>query len=396
MKISLATLSALGAVALGAACSNNDDSARDVAPVSEGGALPPGEDASAPTDASPADVDAEAAAPRVCSEDGFCHTAAPASEILRAVWGDGQGITWSVSESGAVYRHDGATWTLHTKLKGALSAIWGSGPNDIWIGGVEGIFHGQGATSATLVFTNVGAPGDDRAPITSIWGTGPKDVWAAGSFSTFPYRSRVLHYSDGFAGAGWQVDGASSLPALFSRVFGTAQSGVWLAGLGVQPVTSERELVVVRRAVGQTSFVAVPVPGDPAVPNGVGAIGRLFDAAAGGDGTLWVLGRSNSAKPCFVRGTSVDGVTYTWSFVAYGPQVGPVSNFVWGRAANDQWIGGEYGRLRRWDGTTWVQAKTTITMYPEIATLHGIWGDAQGDLWVVGEGIAMHRPAKKN
>jgi hypothetical protein len=287
---------------------------------------------------------------------------------------------------------------LHTKLKGALYAVWGAGPNDVWVGGVDGLWHGQGASSAALTFADSNAPSDARAPIMSIWGTGAKDVWAAGNFMDFPYVGRVLHYTDGFAGAGWQVDGASSNPVLFSRVWGNAASGVWLAGVRNNPVTINHEVYVMRRAAGAAKFTEVTVPGDPAAPKGVGQVDKLFDATAGLDGTMWILGRTNTSKPGFLRGTSSDGgQTFTWSFTQHGPSVGPVSNFVWGRAGNDQWIGGEYGRLRHWDGTTWTQAKTTITKFPDTTTLRAIWGDAQGELWVVGDGIAMHRsPAKKN
>jgi hypothetical protein len=119
-------------------------------------------------------------------------------------------------------------------------------------------------------------------------------------------------------------------------------------------------------------------------------------ARAPPDGTMWILGRTNSSAPGFVRGLPTLGQTYAFTFVAHGPSVGPLSNFVWGRSADDAWIGGEYGRLRHWDGTAWTQAKTTITKYPDTTTLNAIWGNASGELWVVGEGIAMHRDAKKN
>jgi hypothetical protein len=179
-------------------------------------------------------------------------------------------------------------------------------------------------------------------------------------------------------------------------VWGTATSGVWLAGVRNNPVTINQEAYVLQRAPGATKFAEVTLPTDPAAPKGVGQMNKLHDATAGLDGTVWVLGRTNTSKTAILRGTSTDGLAYTWSFVPFGPSSAPLSNFVWGRAKSDHWVGGEYGRLRHWDGSMWVQAKTTITKYPDTTTLHAVWGDAQGELWVVGEGLAMHRAAKKN
>jgi hypothetical protein len=59
-------------------------------------------------------------------------------------------------------------------------------------------------------------------------------------------------------------------------------------------------------------------------------------------------------------------------------------------------MAGDYGRLGHWNGSAWTQAKTTISKYPEIAPLYAVWGRAGGELWVVGDGIAMHRAAGKN
>jgi hypothetical protein len=414
MKLSLRTLrtrearlvlaAALGAVAALAtssiACSSADDgvsTSGETPPPVEGGVLPPAPDASAPVDAGSVDADAEAEAPRVCSDDGFCHTTLSPKATLRGVWADGAGVAWAVSDEGEILRHDGNAWTVHTKTKGALRAVWGSGPNDIWIGGDVGLLHGTGATSATLTFADANAPGDQRAPITSIWGTGAKDVWAVGNFVDFPYVARVLHYTDGFAGASWQVDGVSSSPVLFSRVWGTSTSGVWLAGLRNNPVTINQEVYVVRRSAGATKFAQVDLPRDPTAPQGVGELYKLADATVALDGTVWVMGRTNTSKQGFARGTTTDGVVYTWSFVATGPSSGKLFEFAWGKAEADQWIGGDYGRLKRWDGTSWTQAKTTISKFPDTTPLHAMWGDANGELWVVGDGIAMHRlPPKKN
>ena len=59
------------------------------------------------------DADADASTPRECSDDGFCHTALPKGQTLRAVWGDGQGVVWAVSGQGAILRWDQTEWKIH-------------------------------------------------------------------------------------------------------------------------------------------------------------------------------------------------------------------------------------------------------------------------------------------
>lgn len=403
MKLSMRPLLALGAIAslvAIAACSSSDESPPDdpAPPETEGGTLPP-PDGSAPVDSGAADADAdvEAEAPRVCSEDGFCHTTVPPKQVLRGVWADGAGVAWAVSDEGAILRFDGSAWSVHTQTKGTLSAIWGSGPTDLWVGGTGGLMHGAGATSATVTFTDVETPGDKRAPITSIWGTGASDVWAAGGYLTSPRVGRVVHYAGagGDGGASWTLDPASANPVVYSRVWGSVASGVWLAGLYLEPVTRNQVLAVHRKEAGSTTFADVAVPTDPTAPKGSGQIIRFYDASASADGTMWLLGRTNTSKAGYGRGTTTDGgLTYTWEFVQYGPSVGPLPIFIWGPSKNDAWIGGEYGRLRHWDGTTWTQAQTTITKYPDTTTLNAMWGSPQGEQWVVGDGIALHRAKK--
>ncbi|MEA2747752.1 MAG: hypothetical protein QOI41_1895 [Myxococcales bacterium] len=424
MKLSLISrrgIGSAGAIALGViagmvACS--DDGASDPSlPQIDGGPVTPERDANGqPEDASVdanADADAEAGPPRVCSDDDFCHTTLPPKEILRAVWADGQGTAWAVGDSGDVLRYDGATWTKHAMLDGALRSVWGSGPNDVWIGGEEGLFHGTGASAASLVFTNVNAPGDVRAPITSIWGRSATDVWAAGGVQTSPNIGRVLHLtSDGAdagadpdAGAdagsssGWSLVPAFTPPVDTTRIWGTPDGSVWVAGLRLDPITRKVGVAVLRRLPGASStFADVPIPGDPkGAPFNAGGVNKIWDASVAADGTIFILGRTDTSLAAYVCGTTTDGgQTVTWTFVPTGSVTEPTRNSIWGAAASDVWMAGDYGRLGHWNGSAWTQAKTTISKYPEIAPLYAVWGRAGGELWVVGDGIAMHRAAGKN
>jgi hypothetical protein len=362
--------------------------------------IPPGvdggADAQAPVDAG-VDADVDAGPPRECSDDGFCQTALPPKETLRGVWSDGAGTTWAVADSGSVLRYDGHAWTEQAKLDGALSSVWGSGPTDLWVGGANGIYHGQGASSATLVFTDVATPGDTRAPITSFYGTGPDDVWAAGGYNTSPKVSRILHYTgaDTDAGAAWTEPERLPIDVYTTRIWGSPATGLWIGGVTLRRPSLATQTVVLNRAPGSDTFVEIPVPGDPS-GFGQGGLNKFFDGSMSADGSVWLLGRTDTSLAGYDLGTNAGDAGFAFSFTSTGPVTpDPVMNAIWGSSATDAWMAGDYGRLRHWDGTAWTQAKIAITKYPVIAPFYAIWGSGTTDLWVVGDGIALHRDTTK-
>src|SRR5690242_5737913 len=93
------------------ACTSDEELGHEFAP--DAGSAP---DTAAPPPAD-ADVDADAgvdadvdAAPRTCSDQGFCHVPLPEPLKLRGVWGDGTGVVWVVAEEGKILRWDGNAW----------------------------------------------------------------------------------------------------------------------------------------------------------------------------------------------------------------------------------------------------------------------------------------------
>ncbi len=407
--IGMLTIGAFGVAAL-VACADAEEAAEPARDVPEGGTIPanvdsgiPPEDSGSPDAISDAGVDADAA-PRVCSKEGFCHTVVPANQTLRGVWTDGAGTAWAVSDEGAILRYDGTAWSVHATTKGALMSIWGSGPTDIWVGGATGLYHGQGATPATLVFTEVATP-DPQTPITSIWGTGTNDVWAVGGDTmTYPLVGRVLHYTgpvDAGGGKGapsdWALESIGKDPFLTLRVFGSAASGVWIAGRRMNPKQFWYEVALLRREAGGTDFVDVPLPSDPELPgNPVGTFENLYDASMSADGmSVFVLGRTHSARPAYARGSAINGgQSWAWSYNKNGAFGEPISNAIAAGSATDVWIAGDYGRIKHLSGSQWAQAAITVTKFPVIDPFYAIGGKGN-DMWFVGEGVALHRdPAK--
>ncbi len=89
--------------------------------------------------------------------------------------------TGSSSDDGATF-----TWTQRTAAEtgfatGSLSAIWGTGPNDLWVGGPRGRLRhwdGSGWQVAAVALDNV-MPVQNA--VNAIWGTGPDDIWVVGA-----------------------------------------------------------------------------------------------------------------------------------------------------------------------------------------------------------------------
>lgn len=389
------------------ACADSDDEGAPPSPTPDAAPLGEASTQDGGTDAGDAAVDApEEATVRECSKEGYCPTTVPPKQSLRAVWADGQGITWAVSEEGAVLRYDG-TWKVHATLGEPLLSIWGSGPADVWIGSESNLFHSAGAGSATLTFEAVAIPGPST-PISSIWGSGPNDVYFAGGRNDFPLVGRVVHTDGSFLPA---KDGgvADAGPLAFTeenvtkealwihRVFGSAASGLWVAGTRTNPDTSQRQAVLYRRKAGESTYALVTLPGDPDMGSSpLGQIERLDDAAIAADGaTIWVLGRTHTAVTAYVEGeTKNGGQTFGWSFHENGKNSDPTRRFIGASTANDVWIGGDFGRLSHFGGTSWKQALVTVSKFPVIEPFYAMGGPPQ-NRWFVGDGIALHLDPSK-
>ena len=379
------------AIAVVAACAGSDEGPATI--VDDGGA---------PEAAPPGDVDAGDAGPgdaavRTCSDQGFCHIVLPPDETLRDVWGNGTTV-WAVSEEGDVLRWDGQKWSVHTRKLGALYAIWGSGPTDIWIGGARGVYHGTGASSQAIVFEPVDAPGDPAIPILSIWGTGPDDVFAVGGHigaDDFMPHGRVLRRrSSSDAGVAWELEPISSEPFVFKRVWGSATAGTWIAGDEGHEVSQASGIFM--RAPGSDDLVPVTIDASP--PNGIepGIPGVISGGGMMGDGRVLVIGKTTSSTPTFWYGAAGGGGTLAWSYDVR-PQDDLPLWAVWSMPGKETWVAGDYGRLRSRgpSGATWTQAAMMIADLPVIEPLHGIWGTAPDDFWVVGRNTAIHRMPRK-
>ena len=385
----LRSLLSAAAIAVIAACADSEDTGGAI--VEDGGAPEAPPDVDGGADA--ADAEEGDAAVRTCSDQGFCHVVVPPNETLRDVWGDGTTV-WAVSEQGHVLRWDGQKWGVHTKKLGALYAIWGSGPTDIWIGGARGLYHGSGASSQAIVFEPVDAPGDPEIPILSIWGTGPDDVLAVGGnvsfFDGMPHARVLRLRRGGDAGPGWELDPISAEPFVFKRVWGSTAAGAWIAGDDGSDFPQTSGAFV--RAPGTDELLPVTIDAD--LPDESVEQGIATAISGGGmtaDGRVLVIGKTPST-PAFWYGAVGDDGTVTWTFERRKESDLPLWA-VWSVAGEATWVAGDYGTLRSRDvsGAKWMPAAMMVSDFPVIEPLYGIWGTAPDDFWVVGHDTAIHR-----
>lgn len=104
------------------------------------------------------------------------------TSTLRATWGSGPDDLWVAGEEGlvgVVRRFDGVAWqTVDTTpfLTSSVSweAVWGSGPTDVYVGGNgfpdNALLHWDGAAWSVAA----------RERALALWGSGPDEVYAAG------------------------------------------------------------------------------------------------------------------------------------------------------------------------------------------------------------------------
>mgnify|MGYP001089631933 FL=1 len=403
---SLPSLASLFALVLGAAalasmsaCSEDDTlGSFEPEPEIDGGNPLPEVDASEePADGglddAAEDAGADADASVLCSPDGLCHLPVPVSDSLRAVWGDGAGTVWVVSDKGDVLRWDGTAFIVHANVPSPLSTIWGSGPTDIWIGGESGIFHGQGATPASVTFTAISYV--PTVPVRSIHGFGPNDVWFVGGVSGWEGEAGlVLRYRGptGDPTNDFQHDPMESEGDAFTTVWGSRPDDMWLAATGIA-ATPQGARVYHGRGDGNggTSFERVEVHtgfGSMSLLEVVGAIHVPETFIAGNNwwnqGNVW----SGAIHP-----PDGDAGAVVWGGEEFGSSV----RGIYGTSKSDIWLVGDRGRIRHFDGTKWSPSRVTVDKFPFVKNLNAIWGAPnKKEFWIVGDGTVLRKTSGVN
>ncbi len=391
---------ATAAVLVGAACADSQSLGTIVEPEPDGASTVPPEPDSGPAPEPDASRDAPTDAPlRTCSDDGFCHTVLPDNQTLQAVWADGTGVAWAGTKFGAILRFDGTEWKIHASGLGEINAIWGSSPTEIWAAGANGVHRGTGATSASVQFTTTPLEPDAEVHITSIWGSSANDVWAVGARTdgaTPP--GRVYHFTGDTTETGvpvWALDPLSSADVTsYDHVFGSPGTGVWISEARPFDEWGSMDRSFIRRPASSSKFESValpPVPDDnwPDAP-----VGTILGAAIESDTSVWLVLKTIYEARAVYHGTSSDGgATFAWETIPFsGHEV--LDYTALAASPSGVWAAGKYGRLAKWEGSTFVQASIEVKPVPVIDPFFGVWTAGSGELWAVGKGIALHRAKK--
>src|SRR5262249_44066018 len=117
----------------------------------------------------------------------------------------------------------------------------------------------------------------------------------------------------------------------------------------------------------------------------------VFGAAASSDTSLWIVVRLNFQIYLFYHGIVSGAGDVAWTITPFQPRAYDFKSLA--AYEDDVWAVGEYGRVYGWNGTEFVQAAITVTDFPVITPFYGAW-TSHGELWTVGEGIALHRAKK--
>src|SRR5262249_23733659 len=120
---------------------------------------------------------------------------------------------------GAVLRWNGSTWTATSRASTPLQTIWGTSPNDVWIGGDSGVQHWDG--SIWKLFSLSPSIPVSNKTIYAVGGSGPADAWAI-----MPGAS-AFHWD----GSAWS-ERSARLFDIFSSISVSADGAVFLGGNG--------------------------------------------------------------------------------------------------------------------------------------------------------------------
>jgi hypothetical protein len=138
-----------------------------------------------------------------------------------AGWGTSTSNFYVVTgSSGNVKHFDGSEWQSTTVSANALTAIYGTGANDIWAVGVKGaVHHYNGSWSDLSVGEDLTSGLGKGSTLNSVWMDGLSPVYAAAG------NGYVYRYNNGT----WYQE--QTFPAKdHNVVYGTSASSVWLGG----------------------------------------------------------------------------------------------------------------------------------------------------------------------
>ncbi len=237
-----ATLAAFAATATALACAESADDPKGLTPDDASIALP---DSGAWQLDAQGDADAGCSSPDPahcvttedpCESADWCPAKTPADprRALTSVWGTSKNDVWVVGSAGTIIHFDGTEWkSTSVETTRTLFSVGGSGPDDVWIVGTYGtIYHGPGFDAGTANWKHTPiipyTSGSERT-LSHVWSASPDDIWITGELLRIPgqtkaatqYRKKVVN-----GVVGWEAISPRASCTFMSSVWGTSPSDV--------------------------------------------------------------------------------------------------------------------------------------------------------------------------
>lgn len=307
--------------------------------------------------------------------------------VLKAVWGTAPNDVWAAGSGGTIVHFDGTTWTASTSgIPNTFNSIWGSGPEDIYIvSSNTAILHGTGthggpASGATWTKLTPDLDPSDTVAVNAVWGSGANDVHLGGSH----YYDDDGNDSDGFLHTAAKPDAGDAgywapTPgtALVNGIWGSSATDIWMVadnsqwvpfqyGLTLHGKPGEAGPLELNEVDSQSNDPLESVHGTSA--NDVWAVGA--------GGTIRHIGSSD------VR----------WQIVESNTTARLHSVFA--IAPNDVWFVGDDATILHFDGTSVKVSDAQLPLGPK-PSLYGVWGSGPNDVWIVGDGVVLHYTGPK-
>ena len=342
-------------------------------------------------------------------------TGLPSEYVFKDLWASQSGLAVAVGNDGVVAVYDGNAWN-GTATGGAelLNAVHGTGANDVWAVGKDGVvLRGNSSLNGLTPFT---APG---APLPTLWGVSALSasnvvgVGLGGTIVRFDGTRWIQLSGPGQAGINW--NGVSGNADKLVMVGENGAIGV-LGGAGLELLTSPVTVTLNEIhspdgttffAVGNSGTVLVgdgtnfsPMLGVPTFQtlNGVFAESTSSVFVVGNGGTLlhyngatWTtldaktpqhlqtvyVSPAGNVTATGQNGALVEGTLAAgFSYIVALDKNGQLNNS-WGQGENVVLVGDGAKAFHK--TATWNEETTPITQ-----NLQAVWGSSTNDIWAVG------------